>query len=902
MTNLLRRLATIGFGLALVAPAVHAAECDVPLVAQTVAVPPNVMILMDSSGSMRESMRHPDYVHQNWSGDFTGGLWGVSTTGEYTPKDFDSSFTDAPPVTLVAAPNGRPGDYHANYLNWLFYHATDEQRAEAPQILRQDVQNAAVRYIIQNTPGIRFGLARLNGQVGATILSDAGSLTATLETQVDDMVADGWTPLGEALYDVYSYFSDPATSPIEYDCQANFVIMLTDGLPNNDDTFPSSITDADGDGFLDDVAAWTSAQDLRSDLDGHQDLSLYTIGFMVNNSLLEEAADAGGGFFREADDLDELTFELGTVLGDIVTRISAGSAVAVVSTETGDDSYLYRGKFMPGEWRGFLEAFELPYEDGDSPVWEAGQLLRSRDPSSRVIFTSFNGSIVELDASNVGTLKYAIAPNGPGSGSDSSDAYGLNDDNVFDAADQNLGPDFDAAYVEDVIAYVRGEDVEDTRDRSSWLLGDIVHSTPVVVGAPRSLSMSQGFQDFLTAHASRQRVVYVGANDGMLHAFHADTGEELWAYVPQNVLGSLEDLADPNYCHTAYVDLSPTVVDLELGGVWKTVIVGGLRSGGDAYFALDVTDPYAPDVLWETQVPDLVASFTEPVVIQTNVGTVLWTGSGPDADGSASVSAIDMKTGAIKLYEKVSSAAVENAATAPAAVDVDQDGYADFVYQADLAGDVWRFDLRTTNWVYEKIYDGSPTNPIQARPSLVIDDDGAVNVMFGTGRHLDTGDLVTTDQQYFIVLRDTGSSTTVGPGDLVSTTASSQDPITGPGWIYTLGARTGERVVEPAVAVEGVIYFTSFAPDDEECSAGGRSYLYTLDYRTGGAVDSDEDGDLNDETVYEDLGDGVASRPVVDLASGDVIVQTSDARLSVRQLKMVPQRIMVRGWQEQFSK
>jgi len=849
-------------------------------------------------------MEHSDYdPDKSWSGSFNRGTnYSINESRLFSPADWDSAWGTTPSAPLVTAVNGRAGRYRGNYLNWLFFHASDEQRTELPQVTRQDVQNAAVRYIMNNTANMRFGLTRFNGGNGGTIVADVGADATNLETAVDVMVADGVTPLGEALYDVYEYFKDSARSPIEVECQRNFVIMLTDGQPNGDTSFPGHIVDEANNGYLDDVAKYVANEDLRSDLDGEQQMEIYTIGFGINDPLLETTAQNGRGFFREAWDLETLVFELGTVLGDIVTRISSGAAVAVVSTESGDDSYLYRGKFMPGLWRGFLEAFELPFEEGNPPAWEAGAMLRERDPDSRVIFTSFNEQIVEFDVSNTDVLRYGIAPDGPGSG-DVDDGFGLDDaDNVFDSTDQNLGTSYDEEYVEKVIQYVRGHDIDGFRDREGWKLGDIVYSTPVIVGSPRAATLDPDFQDFLVANTNRERVVYVGANDGMLHAFHADTGKELWAYVPQNVLGTLEEMTKPDYCRRSYVDLSPTAVDVEVSeGDWRTILVCGLRKGGDAYFALDVTDPYNPKMMWETQISDMVSSFTDPVVLQTPTGPVMWAGSGPNTYGYAVAHAIAMESGNIAGYAWFDFGVGLNAATAPAPIDIDNDGIVDVVYQADLQGDVYRFDLNDPYYAFTKLYDGSPDQPIQARPSLVRDADGAINVVFGTGRYLVASDPTSTDQQYFNVVRDFGTGQTFGPGDLASVGATNADEVQGPGWRFPLSNRSGERVTEPAIAVEGVIYFTSFAPSDEECASGGYSYLYSVDYRTGGAVDEDGDGELTDESRSESMGEGVASRAVVDMASENLIVQTSDARLSVSGLKVAPQRILVRGWRESYD-
>ncbi len=881
-------------------------QCDIPLVSQQVSTPPNVMIAMDSSGSMTEPMLHPDFDSSTaWSGRFgLTSTYAVGATDLYAPDQFFTDGETSPKVRLATGLHGRAARYSGNYLNWLYYHATDEQRTDAPALTRQEVQNAAVKYIMNQSGNLRFGITKFNGENGGTVVAPCGSSSAVLEAAVDNMVADGYTPLAETLWTVYRYFrGEIGTSPIDYECQQSFVIMITDGLPTRDTSLPSHFSDVAGNGYLDDVARYVARQDLSSAHAGDQNLVVFTIGLGIGDQLLVNTAAEGNGMFREAWDLDTLTLELGTVIGDIVNRISAGAAVAVVSTETGDDSYLYRGKFVPTLWRGFLEAFELPFSEGDSPIWEAGALLRGRDPDTRVLFTSLNNQMVEFSASSLDELGPLIAPNGPGSGDDRYDGFGDDvQDNVFDAADQNLGPAYDADYARDVVEYVRGKAISGFRDREGWILGDLVYSTPVVVGAPSQFFMTQSYQDFLGNHENRQPMVYVGANDGMLHAFKAGSGHELWSYVPRDVLGTLEALTEDPYCRRSYVDLSPTAADVEISGNWRTILVGGLRTGGNAYFAIDVTDPFDPKVLWETRIPTIVNSFTDPVVVRTTRGSFVWTGSGPSNSGHAYSGVIDIATGAIHWNLLLSSVAGggRNATTGPSAIDLNGDGYHDRVYQADLAGNVWVYDVSdASGWYYGKLFDGDL--PIQARPSLSVNENGGVNVYFGSGAFLDNTDMNDVTQNVFHCVRDDFSWNVATLADLASVGNTFVDTSNMNGWQFPLENGAGERVIEPSIAVEGVVYFSSFVPEHAPCSGGGRSYLYSIDFEAGTPIDRDEDDDLDDEDRSQHLGTGIASRPVVNLAREEIIVQTSDARLNVIDMASRPQRILVRAWRERFD-
>ena len=161
-----------------------------------------------------------------------------------------------------------------------------------------------------------------------------------------------------------------------------------------------------------------------------------------------------------------------------------------------------------------------------------------------------------------------------------------------------------------LVNYLRGDRTnEGTFFRArKHVLGDIVSSEARYVKAPQFSYSDPGYSAYKTAQSSRQAAVYVASNDGMLHAFNADTGRELWAYIPEMVLPELYRLADKNYSqnHRYFVDGTPEVGDVctsnctnPATAVWKTILVGGLNGGGKGYYALDITNPASPVLLWE---------------------------------------------------------------------------------------------------------------------------------------------------------------------------------------------------------------------------------------------------------------------------------------------------------------
>jgi type IV pilus assembly protein PilY1 len=298
----------------------------------------------------------------------------------------------------------------------------------------------------------------------------------------------------------------------------------------------------------------------------------------------------------------------------------------------------------------------------------------------------------------------------------------------------------------------------------------------------------------------------------------------------------------------------------------------------------------------------LGSSYTQPTLIRTSAYTALWTGSAPDPLGNAFVNIIDVQSGHLAVpMVHVSTHTDVNMMSGAVGIDWNFDGYDDIVYQADLKGNLYRWVRdNDNNWWGWIVFD-TGGQPIQAKPVAAFFDGNSMMVMFGTGRYLQASDVTSTGQQTFYALRDNlNFYTSYGPGDLVDQTSSIQDTAGSQGWRFDLTMDSGERVVEPAAVVEGVVYFTSFAPDAGECSAGGRSWLYAVDFKTGAPIDP-ETLEPSDDVASRgtELGDGVASRPVISLGDGSLIVQTSDARLSIEDLIVPPRTMVVRSWREQ---
>jgi type IV pilus assembly protein PilY1 len=859
--------------------AVRAQGCEYPLFIQQGAVDANIVFLFDSSGSMNTAVYHTAYdPFASYAGPFSGSDMNVSADGIYYPYDFDNTLTDTIPAPLVTSDMGNSARYETNYLNWVYYHADDTQRANLPQATRMIVAKPSVNNVILANPNIRFGVFKFNGTDGATRIADLGTAHATIVSQINTISGGGYTPIGESMVDIWQYLGDSGLKPIEYSCQLTFLVVVTDGLPTQDDN-RELVGDADGDGeWIDDLAKYFVNNDAAPYVSGDDNhVNTYTVGFSVDANVLQDAADMGGGLYINANTPQQLSSALQKILRDIAAKISAGSSVAVVSTEGSTQNLLFRAKFLPSRWQGFLEAFELPYVDNEPPLWEAGDLLSQRTAASRTIYTTLGGSKIVLTNTYANSMVAALG--------------------VLD--------DIEAG---EVIDWTLGEDLPGYRDRQGWKLGDIVESSPIVVGAPVGFYLYDDYLTFRAANETRLRVLYVGANDGMIHCFRESDGLELWAWIPEAVHPRLADLADFDYCHQFTMNLTPKVFDAYVGGQWRTILIAGQKEGGDAYLALDITDPGSPEYLWETQLPGMNGSWATPEIarVQSLGTTVAFVGTGPDTtNGQAWLKGIDLEDGSLVYDQMLSDNAgtTMNKTTSARAIDTDYDGWHDLIYAADMEGSLWRVDLSSGTFDVTELYAGSYQQPVTAAPILTIDYNDDVMLYFGTGRYLENTDFANVDPQSFYNVIDNHSGVTVTRMDLIDeTTTITPVSATDRGWYIDLENQAGERCISQAALVAGFVYFTTFVPTFDACAAGGFSWLYAANFRNASGDDGDDD-ETNDTITdrLEVIGAGVATRPVIDVANEEVIIQGSDTRIHISDARGIIRHLVVRSWRQRYD-
>ena len=848
-----------------------------------------------------------------------------------------------PYATYSVDPSSSTGSYSTwydyDYMNWLFYDSTKAQRDALKQqhddpnqralLTRILVAKKVVRDLVENTDGVRFGFMEFDGSHGGTLSAEVSSVKQPVLDAIDNVWATGSTPLAETLEDAWEYFSDPAKSPIQYWCQKNFVILMTDGYPsldanelgplkgdwdndsgggspepNEEDRYHGNGSD-----YLDDIAYYIYQNDLfPTTMEGKQKIDTYTIGFTIVNPLLKDTAFNGNGlaglqgewdnplsphyhrYFYTAQNYTELKEALGAAFNEIINKISSGTAVAVQSTSTEGKKRLLRAKFLPEVWWGYMEAFQLPYSQGDYPLWEAGGKLKDRAEADRYIFTAVD------DKKGPGIeIKRKVLFTEANSAAEHVDHQKLSD--LLGAADD--------AEAQKIIRYIRGTSVDGYRDRMGWKLGDIAFSTPVISGD----------------------MAYVGANDGMIHAFDIDTGEEMWAFIPNNLLPKLKDLTRLDYCHEYFVDLSPKVADMYVGGVRKKVLVGGERGGGDVFFALDITDPSPDGVqpMWQFSDPYLGESWTIPVIgrcwLKDAERWVALIGSAEgNQDTKGYLFAVDVLTGKKMGTQLCLTGAPENMMPSLRAIDSNYDGFTDRVFVGCLQEKLFVVEIGPGDdpkfWKSTHILTtGNAGNfqPITVPTSLSLYLEGGetfVMAYFGTGKYYTLDDRTDLSLQSFYAVKD--NAVKVGRGGLADQTnaAVCEDILGGFGWYIDLVEGPGERVISSAFVAGGYVFFVTFQPSDDPCEAGGIARLYCVKYDNGcvpdvPVIDITGDGIVDDNDKiggavprHIEIGYGVPSDVVFNPSESSIIIQTSDTTIHQFKVNLGSYNFTVHSWRE----
>ena len=547
---------------------------------------------------------------------------------------------------------------------------------------------------------------------------------------------------------------------------------------------------------------------------------------------LWHAAVNGRGTYYSATNPSELKTGLTSFLNSVSAATSAAASPTVSARNLSATSanYVFGTSFCSAKWFGELARYTVNASTGaisSTPDWsESGAGSDCTDSSGALVTTPLldklaytTRSIYTYDPTAATSLipfawgsltstmqgYFKMAAISSLSQLCSSGSTCLNSSLQIDST--TAGTTTGAGGI-NLVNYLRGDRSNEGTANTAYyfprthVLGDIVDSQAVYVQAPSFGYTDSGYSTFKTANASRQAMVYVSANDGMLHAFNGESGAEAWAYIPSMLLRSLYKLADKNYAsnHVFLANGQVTKADAYFSSdsAWHTMLVGGLGAGGRGFYALDVTTPSSPKVLWEftydtsansayVMDADLGYSYGKPVVTKLVDGTwVVLVTSGYNnvspGTGHGILWVLDARTGAVikKIDTGVgsSSATVTGCSAAPCPsglakisvwADSSTNNTATQAYGGDLYGNLWRFDISaltasggtaTTQLLATLADFGGTRQPITSRPELGYTSNSHI-VFVGTGAYLGVSDISTTQVQSMYAIKDplTGSST-----------------------------------------------------------------------------------------------------------------------------------------------
>jgi type IV pilus assembly protein PilY1 len=929
-------------------------------------IQPNVLILLDNSLSMTDTVPSDPFISATTypavkqcdpsplvfctTGKVykRGGSFGSATYSTYAANVASVSNASAQAALNSTGYWGgtiggsKVGLYLGNYLNFLYGPTSGADQ-------KINIAHRVVNDFLTNVTGVRFGVMSFwygnhnafdttPGKRGAAMVGQVGSNITVMKAAVNNIAADWDTPLGDALYDAGRYYKGLSltngttwTSPIQLECQPNFVILVTDGMQTSGvRAMPAEATNR-------------YTQDHATSLTGTQNVIVHTVAFGIlpgnpyedpvqAHTDLQNAAKNGGGQYYNADNAAQLEQALHDAIRRIIqaTFTFATPVVPTTSTTGSTKAYLAAFRSDPSNpaWQGYLKAYQrdsnglVPVDSGGIPlssalVWEAGQVLSTTSAASRTIYTVVSGTRQAFTKSN-STITQALL-----------------------AASSSTERD-------KIIDFTRGVDAYDangngnTTEERAWKLGDIFHSTPVLVTPPVLALNDSSYRAFKTAQASRTKVLIAGANDGMLHAFRESDGVELWAFIPPDLLDNLKTLTDTSGNHQFYVDSSPIATDIKVGSTWKTIVVFGLRRGGPFYYALDITDTTNPQWMWSFTDSKIAETWSEPsigkVKISGNDKFVAFFGGGYDtainnAHGKAFF-AVDLSDGS-KLWEYYNNSSgddrqymnfslTENST----AVDLNNDGYVDRVYIGDTGGQLWKFDVSassTSSWTGKRLFTANPsqTNPpasgefypaqaFYGAPALAYDTSINLWVFLGTGdRNHPNG---TSANRFYGIKENTDMSNgaALSESNLVDVTSTNGTP-TG-GWFFQLG--TNEKVLDPANVFNLDVLFSGFTPTSTvTCtSGGGTAKLYSVQMQTGYAAINFSTGTALTSTGASvtrstTIGQGIASMPVVIVtpplgsgsATASAITATTNQQLPNNPIPAPPLLKQIRSWRERIQ-
>lgn len=848
--------------LYLAAPAYAFTPSDSPLLSAA-AVPPNVMLLIDDSGSMNNIIWDPDfkpatnypqiaYCNSNTS-CFSGvGLDMTDTNVQLSTLNRGGCSTDtrngrwygfyrgflglSSVCMKLPDPVGNEATrYTANYLSYLVSRVSgqaDFTNKVIPDEVRLSVAQDVSKNLVASNRSLRIGLATFNppasgnsgpgGYIARAIsdLSPVGSVTQNtantnynnLITSIESLGAIANTPLAEAYYEITRYMrgmapyynSSPSTytSPIQYRCQKNYGVVITDGLPTFDRTYPTNDPQAtaqggprlpnwdgknndgdnplggDGEGdslFLDDIAKFAFDIDMRSTGNDvtdkswnsgdfpKQNMNTYTVGFTAANEMLSSAAAYGQGKYYQATDSAGLTAALSSALSEITSKAGSGGGGTSSGPIIDTGSAFYQTGYDPKDWRGTIKSFGFTSSNTVNTsvtLWNTDQTIVPAAPAP--VYQSWQ----TVDNVVVPLVYERFSP---------AQRVSLS---------QNVPNGLSGIQL---VEWAKGTNITGLKFRAA-LLGDIINSPLVLISPTEKTAADLSGDMSYTAYLAKKSAsmtpgLVVNANDGFVSVINTKDGRRRYAYMPSSVLPSLRYIADPSYIngvsHKFLVDGQIGVFDAKVGATWKTLAIGGTGAGGKTFYGLQLFDGSTNDInaVWEISAPatptpanafnDLGYAYARPEVARLPNGrwaAFISNGYGSHS-GVAALYVVDVASGAL-IRKIVADSTETNNGLSSVKLRVNASNTVEAAYAGDLKGRMWKFQFAgedSNGWGVA--FAGKPlftapatslgaTQPITVQPLLADNPVGGKMVFFGTGKFNETADKTNKDLQAFYAIWD----------------------------------------------------------------------------------------------------------------------------------------------------
>jgi type IV pilus assembly protein PilY1 len=620
------------------------------------------------------------------------------------------------------------------------------------------------------------------------------------------------------------------------------------------------------------------------------------------NDLVKDRDASGDSYFFATDPV-KLEDSLDKTFSNVANDTGSAASVATNSARLAEDNYIYQAQFKSGSWDGSIKGYEF---NADGTIKMTNPLI-TNVPATRKLLIKSGTDLIDFNWTNLTSLSlsstFRVSPE-------------ANDDIAKKRVSWLLGSETDEFSITNSSSIFRSRTfsvVGGTTERN--VIGDIVNSSPAYVGAfnYRYNNLSDGGSEYAAYVVKKQKkspVIYIGANDGMMHAFDAKTLTEKFAYVVTATIPKMVNLPALDYGknlnkHQYLVDGPVVTGDAYFKGAgetvksWHSVVIGTLGAGGKGIYALDVTNPDDPKLLWEltdTDIPGLGYVMGKPFLVPlTNGrwGVILGNGVSSSNTPISQLLVIDLlepKTQTITLSTST------GAGLSAPAVLTNAVGQAVTVYAGDISGNLFKFDLKNSDpgtWTSSKMFVAKDADnniqPITAAPTIGLNNPlgGKYMVYVGTGKYYDTGDNTASNspRYSFYAIPDLGRVIT--RSDLLAKTISynggnrvvsktNPDWATKVGWYLDFTDTNGEKVTTKALLIQDKLVFPTLIPSSVSCEYGGSSWLMEVPAVGDKFINSKIFASIvkSDYLILGDLGFGVISE-----SSGAVLGSTSKATL-----------------------